>query len=431
MKRDFNIAFIDFLSSPYNGDTINNEGMGGSEAALLCMAEELAKLGCNITVYNSCTPGKFNGVEYLHINKIEEEERKFDILIVSKSILPYIPQDYREQVMTMVSFDIKPYQKIVANSTHKIIWLHNEVMKFENLLEPLLLDGKINELFLLSDWHTNFFTQSSGKKFEQLKRFVFQTRNGIRTYPQTIGIKDKDPNLFIFNSALHKGLVPLLQDIWPSIYNAAPEAKLEVIGGYYLNNKTLIQLETNYKILKNNYDGKMNIHFTGIIPQKQVADILSRATFMIYPPSTMPETYCISILEAMNYNVIPITSRFGALEETAIEEVSYLNDYNVYADKTQIERFFRLAMFAYQDKEGIKIKQLACEPIKKWLTWDTVAIEWLAHFNYVFGEETDEDFYWKSREITRNIHRIFKRRNINPEYFNINRSIEKWKMDMD
>ena len=78
------------------------------------------------------------------------------------------------------------------------------------------------------------------------------------------------------------------------------------------------------KILGNRekYDGKDGINFTGIITQQEIADILCKASLFIYP-AIFPETFGISTIEAINYNVPLVGCRFGALEEIAAENILF------------------------------------------------------------------------------------------------------------
>ena len=48
-----------------------------------------------------------------------------------------------------------------------------------------------------------------------------------------VDIKAKDPNMFVYNASVTKGMVPLLDYIWPRIKGQLPQAKLTIVGGYY------------------------------------------------------------------------------------------------------------------------------------------------------------------------------------------------------
>jgi glycosyltransferase involved in cell wall biosynthesis len=300
--------------------------------------------------------------------------------------------------------------------------MHDTFVQGEEYVEPFLLDGFVHELFLLSDWHSHYVSQSDHwetpkRRYEQLKHYIFETRNGIKRYIEDVDIRAKDKNLFVYNSSITKGMVPLVEDLWPEVRKNIPDAKLMIIGGFYSNagrNGGPDESEINFHKLMNHYNGKDGITFTGVIPQSEIAQILAKASFMLYPPA-FPETYGISTLEAINYNTLPITSRYGALEEVAAKSVSYLTEYEYFKDNRQKQRMIESILRAYKDDYLREQKQYACDEIKPWSTWDKVAEQWKHHFYNVFRIIPSRGETESVRKITSNVNRIFRRRNINQE----------------
>jgi glycosyltransferase involved in cell wall biosynthesis len=62
--------------------------------------------------------------------------------------------------------------------------------------------------------------------------------------------------------------------------------------------------------------------------KREVSEFLEDSAFMIYPQSH-PETFGISTVESLAYGTPVISGRFGAMEETAIDDACYLMDYPV------------------------------------------------------------------------------------------------------
>lgn len=417
------VCFLDTIGLLFTGDTVYKKGLGGSESATIYMGEELTKLGFKVTVYNKCEQeGFFSGVEYIDLSKIRDEERHFDILISLRSVLPLVSQNFGPHIWEKFHKDIGPFQKIVGNAKYKAVWMHDTFVEGEEFLETHLVDGLINEVFLLSDWHSHYVSQSDHwrtpkRKYEQLKHRIFQTRNGIRRHVGEVDITKKDPNLFVYNSSITKGMIPLVENIWPLVKQKISDAKLVVIGGYYRNagpGNTADESEKKFFQMKELYDGKLDVHFTGVITQKEIANILTQATWMIYPPD-FPETYGISTLEAINYNVIPLTSKFGALEEVAREETSYHIQYSIFHDDKQIERFVNMVVLAYYNPYLKQQKQYACNEIKEWSGWDSVAKQWRQHFYRLFNIMMDRADIEEVLRINSNVNRLYKRRNLNIE----------------
>ncbi|NCB97929.1 MAG: glycosyltransferase [Bacteroidia bacterium] len=418
------VCFIDRLGLKYSGDTIIKRGLGGSESAIIYIGRELAALGFLVTVYNHCeTEGIYDGVTYIDISKIRENTHVFDILISSRSILPLVPQKFGFEVWDKFEVDIGVYESIAPLAKHKIIWMHDTFLEGEEFLEPLLVNNSIQEVFLLSDWHTHYISQSDhfGTKkrdYANIKTHIYQTRNGMHPYLPSPNIQCKDKDLFVYNSSYSKGMPVLVRKIWPEVKKQIPSAKLIVIGGYYRGageNETADEQEIAYFKLREEFDNKYGIRFTGVITQKEIAEILLDATFMIYPPS-FPETFGISTLEALYYGVVPITSKFGALEQTAIDDMSYQMNYEVTeSDEDQQKLFINLVVNAYSDQYRTQQKQNKTRELRQVVSWQSVAIQWKNHFYRAFDIFQTREEIEKVRHISSEVNRIFKTRHINLE----------------
>jgi len=420
--RIMKICFIDTLGLTYDGSTLTKRGLGGSESAVIRMAEELSKLGFIVTVFNDCEsddsmPGLYGRVLYRPIRLVSTADY-YDICIVSRTIKP-----------------IEEQWSVVEKAKHVILWMHDTFCEGDNQIEYLVNMGKINEIFTLSDWHTAYVTNCDHgyrRNFEILKHKIFQTRNGISILPEWIDIKAKDPHHFVFNSSVTKGMIPLVTKIWPRIHHFLPEAKLTVIGGYYKFREGAApdQQEQDYRKLVAEYP---EVNFTGIITQSEISDILRDATFLLYP-SAFPETFGISTLEALAHNVVPITCRSGALEETALDIASYKMNYTVEKnwsvpwlnEEEQIEKFINLTFEAVNTPYLTQQKAYACNQVKDICTWDTVALQWKQHFYSVMGEFLPIEEYRKAQQINYKVCKTFGRRFRNLENLRIPSNNQKY-----
>jgi glycosyltransferase involved in cell wall biosynthesis len=411
------IAFIDTLGLTYDGSTLNKRGLGGSESAVIRMAQELAKIGFDVTVYNDCesddsVPGVYDGVAYLPVSNANKLSSQYhDICIVSRSIKP-IAEDW----------------SVVVNSKHVCLWMHDTFCEGDNQIEYLINQGKLQEIFTLTDWHTGYVTHCNHgvrRNFDILKNHIFQTRNGIGNMnPDWIDIRDKDPNLFVFNASVTKGMVPLVKQIWPEVKRHIPDAKLKIVGGYYKFREAAgpDQQQKDVTELMMQYGG--DIEFTGIITQQEISDILRKASYMIYPVG-FPETFGISTLEALAHNVPLITCRFGALEETAIDLASWKINYPVEPNwalpwlnqDQQVKIFVDKVVEAYNTPYLHQQKMYACNQVKDICTWDTVALQWKQHLYKKLGEYMPIDQYRKTQKINSKVRKVFNRRFMNIEEF--------------
>lgn len=408
------IAIIDTLGLTYDGSTLTKRGLGGSESAVIRMSQELTKLGFEVTVYNDCTSddsavGWYDRVLYKPVEQARSCTNDFDVCVVSRSVKP-----------------IAENWEVPTNAKHVVLWMHDTFCEGDDLIEYLVNQGKLNEIFTLSDWHTGYVTHCDHgfrRNFDVLKNHIFQTRNGIGNMnPGWIDVRAKDPDLFVFNASVTKGMVPLVKQIWPRVKQRIPTAKLKIIGGYYKFREAAgpDQQQKDWTEMVAEYGG--DIEFTGVITQQEISEILTKASYMIYPAG-FPETFGISTLEALAHNVPLITCRFGALEETAIDLASWKINYPIEPNwalswlnqDTQIAIFVEAVVDAYNNKYLHQQKMYACNQVKDICTWDTVALQWKQHLYKKLGKYMPVEEYRKVSKINHKVRKVFGRRWANPE----------------
>ena len=432
------IAIIDIIGLTYDGNTLSDRGLGGSESAVILMSKELAKLGFDVTVFNNCIDSKskegvFDGVKYLdHVRLDENNDYNFDVVISSRTVIPFVPDNFYQ---AFGEFKPQRYAKIKQNAKLKAVWMHDTFCRGDELLEDLLVYGHIDEIFTLSDFHTTYVTNCNHgrrRNFEVLKNKVFMTRNGIVIYNDDVDISAKDPYQYVYNASVTKGMLPLVKDIWPNIKKNVPQAKLKVIGGYYRfreNSEPDAQEKDWRQLVADPYYKSLDIEFTGIIKQSEIAEILAKSSYMLFP-GAFPETFGISTLESLAYNTPLVTTRFGALEETAVEMACYLIDYAIEPNGlfpeinkvNQVNKFTEMALIATQNKYLHQQKIYYCNIIKDICTWDTVALQWKQHFYKKLGEFLSAEEYRKVTKINQRVHEVFGRRFSNKEELYIPRN---------
>lgn len=417
------VAIIDKIGLCYDGNTLEKQGLGGSESAVILISRELAKLGFDVTVFNNCDDGSnsssgiYDGVRYIDNKNASTHTENYDIAIVSRTVVPFLQNTH-------------PF---LSRATHRVLWLHDTFVEGDQYVEDLVVNKTIHHIFTLSDWHSSYILNANhGKRrnYEVLKKSIFQTRNGAVCHIPEVDLSKKDPNKFVYNASATKGLLPLVNDIWPRIKQQIPEAKLTVIGGYYRfrEDSEPDEQENTVKSLAEMDDlKKLDVTFTGIIPQNQIANILAESWMMLYP-GAFPETFGISTLESLLYKTPLVTTRFGALEETAVDMACYKIDYAIepnvlfpeISKEQQVEKFLETFFKAYDDRYLHQQKQNYCDVIKDIAGWDTVALQWKQFFYKISGNFLPVGEYRKVTRINRKVNRVFGRTATMPfddEYF--------------
>jgi glycosyltransferase involved in cell wall biosynthesis len=424
------IAIIDIIGLPYDGTTVYNQGLGGSESAVTFMAESLAKLDFLVTVFNNCNiddakAGIFNNVTYRPISDLQKDHI-FDVVISSRTIIPFVdPNNYHllqdNRAFSLQSYNL--YERIVSKASLRILWMHDTFCLGDNLIEELAVSNRITDIFTLSDFHLTYVANchhGRRRNFEVLKSKMFITRNGANCYVPEVDITAKDKNLFVYNASVTKGMVPLINDIWPIVKNYIPSAKLKIIGGYYRFSSASEpdQQEKDWRqMVANPHYANLDIEFLGVIPQKEIGKILASANFTIHP-GAFPETFGISSLESLLYNTPVITCRFGALEEIALEGACYLIDYaiepnSLFTDidkNAQVQKFAAMTINAYNNPYLQQQKQYYCNIVKPFASWDSVALQWKQHIFHKTNQYLSRDEYRTVTKINHAVHKIWKRR---------------------
>lgn len=407
------IAICDKIGLCYDGNTLTKQGLGGSESAVILVSKQLQNIGFEVTVFNNCEdgdnskPGIYDGVRYIDNSQASAHNELYDVVIVSRTAEPFVN-------LTRYPF--------IKNAKIKCLWLHDTFCEGDHLVEDLVLSKKIDWIFTLSDFHTDYILNCDhGKKrnYEVLKKHVFHTRNGAVNYIPEVDISKKDKNHFVYNASVTKGMIPLIEDIWPLIKQQIPEAHLTVIGGYYRfreNSEPDAQEKKLKELVSDDRLKSLDINFTDVIPQHKIAEILANANFMIYP-GAFPETFGISTLESLLYNTPLITTRFGALEETAVDMACYHVDYAIepnglfphISKQAQINKFVNKVLEAYNNPYLHQQKQNYCSIVKDISGWDTVALQWKQFFYRILGEFLPVEEYRLVKQINEKVKRVFGR----------------------
>lgn len=417
MKK-LRIAFVDPNGIEYNGNTLLEKGLGGSESAVISIARQLTS-DFIVTVYNNCDkPGVYDDVTYRNVSLGPVLDADIVISVRSPTIFYENPQ--------------KPipsqYAKFAQKAKLKVLWMHDTFTTDDSSLEPLVTNGLVDEVWTLSDFHTSYITNCDHtgirRNFEMLKRAIWQTRNGVNHYNRDQDIP-RDHNHFIFNAAYTKGMRVLLEKVWPRVRMRIQDARLTVIGGYYNfpdGKKDAQGQEVERWMAEMETRPDLNVTFTGSITQEQVAEHLQSAGFMLYP-TEFPETFGISTLEALYHKTPVITANFGALEETALDMACYKLPYsttpNVLFPKIdeewQVERFVDAVVAAYENTYLYMQKQNYCDIVEDIATWDTVALQWKQHIYRKFDRYLPVVELRKVTHINNKVKRVFGRRWTNPE----------------
>lgn len=281
------------------------DGIGGSEEAVIRLSNELGKRGFSVTIY--ATPGERTGYYNPNSNLIDDPHPE---KVNWKQYWEFNPED---EFDILVAWRMPSFFDVEIKARKKYLWLH-DVMEKEEFTDERL--QRIDKVIVLSKYHRSLFPMLPEKK-------VFLSANGITS--SDFEIKDteyrRDPHRIIYMSSHIRGLA-LLYDIWPDVKKEVPEAKLDIYYGW----QSYIDMNHNNP---GNQPGGMNwmrmmqawekeldgVTDHGKIGQKEIVEEIFKSSIWAYP-CPFPEIFCITALKAQSGGAIPVSSNFAALDET-------------------------------------------------------------------------------------------------------------------
>lgn len=346
---------IAFVTSglQFNGNTINEKALGGSESALIYMAKELAALNNSVTVYCRCDrPGKYDSVEYKSLSDfMKDNQSQFDVLIVSR---------YTE------------FLSIPLDTKMNILWCHD--IGVENFKEAMTVADRI---FCLSDYHKGLYVD---KYSITPSDYVWQTTNG---YDQTIAVTlipfTNKKNNYIYASRPERGLKLLLEKIWPEIQKKNPEAILNICG-YEHNLGMPDDVAQVHKDVEFLLKYSKNVVKHGNLSKPEYYKLLANCAYMVYP-TDFPEISCINAIEAQYNGCLVITSDKFALTETVKTDTRVTSEYG----SPEYIRDLLQLIDQYQDELYDNTVHAAKRKIESY-SWKNVAVAWNNEIDKMFQD---------------------------------------------
>ncbi len=261
------------------------EGIGGSEEAVINLAKRWVKEGWNVIVYNNCG----------------HETKLMDGVVYA----PFWTWNYRDKQDVTILWRHPKMLDFEINSTKIFVDLH-DVIKAGEFNEKRL--AKVDKIFVKSNAHRILFPNIPDDKFVIVP-------NGI-VWTDLAGATIKDPYLLVNTSSPDRSLSTLVR-LFKRVKEQVPEAKCEwaygwdVFDSVHANNANVMQWKDD--IVKQMAD--VGIVNRGRLSHKEVAHMYKQARIFAYP-TEFYEIDCISARKAQAAGAIPVTTDFAALNET-------------------------------------------------------------------------------------------------------------------
>lgn len=267
----------------FNGNTLSEKALGGSETAVIYVAREFARMGHDVKVFCNCDkPGIYDAVEYLPIEKwsIFVNFGECDILIVSR-----FHRLYQDPV----------------NAKLKILWNHDILVDKDALISVCY---NIDYMYCLSNFHKKQYLEL----LPDIDHMIKIIPNGV---DRSIICKKQKKHRIMFTSRPERGLFKALQ-----LYEKLGDKELEFLFCNYqtIDDPRVGEIEEIcyryiHDLIKKGFN-ITNAQFT----KDKLYEHIAESKAIIYP-TEFPEIFCISALEAQVNSTCFISTHDFALPE--------------------------------------------------------------------------------------------------------------------
>jgi len=330
------------------------KGIGGSEEAVINIADQLSKLGWNVSVYNNCgyKDKKCGSVTYK----------------------PHWTWNYRDK------------QDVV------IIWRQPAALDYDINADRIYVDvhdviqpGEFNEKRIAKMTKALFKTQAHRKLYAHVpddKVAVIPNGMDFALFDQDI---KKDQYLMVNTSSPERSL-DVLPKLFKEVKKRVPQAKCKWAYGFNNFDTVHAGSEPHMQWKQETLDAmeEAGIENLGRLSQKDAAKLYLEGNVFAYP-SLFFEIDCISAKKAQACGATPVVTNFaafpesvknGVLIDTDINQDTWAKPYQFHFGLTDekgqqewVDAVVKILQTPIDDREYMK------EPMKRY-AWDVVANEW-------------------------------------------------------
>ena len=337
----------------------NDKKLGGSEQAVVCLSEKWVELGKSVVVYGNFSEEKvLNGVHY-KMGETYPVNKYAKVLIIWRTpgIIPLLELDFKADKVILDFHD---------NFSYTLA--HLDRTKLLRFLE------KVTLLHFKSMYHKNSFEEFMNAKINDNEYAIIP--NGIRVemFKNNKCLNDEQPIVrnpfrFCYCSSYDRGLVDILENVWPYIYAQEPRAEFHVYYGM------------DY-IFDENFKNKVSqlLAQPGVMDHgRQSVEMIIRekymSTFHLYLSASVAEIDCISVKESLVTGCIPIISNLGVFAERHGLQFAWEPSNKELGKMVAIELVQRMYSSKFTETASTYLKESSTI-----IDWHNIAVEWLKLF---------------------------------------------------
>ncbi len=285
------IAFYAGAAIPIHAQSLEERALGGTETGVIRLAEALELLGHQVTVFTSHREPREGRPRYLHFSKLAQVG-EFDLIVL-----------------------VQEWKGVFFNLPTKRVWFWTgdgpEIYSTYGIGDKRV-GSKLELLIAVSKYHKEALAQASG--FPRDK--IVLLGNGVHL-PFFEGTEPRNRQRLIYTAAPYRGLV-LVPSLLLELQKSHPQVEFHSFSGMNLYDREkpfegphVAQYQQVAQLLRK--IDRVTLH--GNVLQRELSREYMRSGIFFYP-CAVPETCCITALEAQAGGCAIVTSSLGALRET-------------------------------------------------------------------------------------------------------------------
>jgi glycosyltransferase involved in cell wall biosynthesis/2-polyprenyl-3-methyl-5-hydroxy-6-metoxy-1,4-benzoquinol methylase len=291
---------------PFNGETIKERSLGGSESAAYYLAKHLAMRGHQVSIFTKHEEeGVFDGVRYLFMGA---QDANYPMGERYHFYCTNTPHDVNIAQRHPLAFQHRFASKV------NLLWLHDIALARNGGAVNSTM-WNVDGVMPVSEFHKQQIIESW--KFESdiitpitngVDRSLYVDNDEEVPEPRVLG----GLNL-LYQSRPERGLENLVKPdgIMERLLEKRPDATLYVCGYKH----DVPEMQGFYDSLYARVDEFDNCVNLGHMPKRELAALQIACDALVYP-TEFEEVSCITAMEAMNAGLPMIASKFAALPET-------------------------------------------------------------------------------------------------------------------
>lgn len=298
------LAFLDFMGWSYTPDTPYGRPLGGMQSAACYLAEELARRGHDVSLYNGVdAPTAARGVDVLPTT--EDACRHLagaDAVVVVGGCTPNVAAFLRQAA--------GPAARLVLWTGHA-----HDQPAVAGLADPAV-QALFDTVACVGSWQRDRFVEAFALPADRcvvLRNAIAPAFDGLCPEDRPVLDGRPRPPVLAYTSTPYRGLNVLLA-AFPLIRQAVPGVRLKVFSSMAVYNATAADADP-FAALYDKARAMEGVEYVGALPQPDLARELRAVSCLAYP-NIFAETSCIAVMEAMAAGCVVATCARAALPET-------------------------------------------------------------------------------------------------------------------